>query len=128
MMQEEKRKFERIVKPIAVRYAEDTSLDAEKWDMTCTRNISAGGMCIVTSRYYSPEKILHFLLKIPLRPFEWQQVKGRVIGCINLTTSMEELIPNSYITRLEFLDLKEEQKNLINEYVRWFLKKFGGEK
>ena len=121
-MGEEKRKSVRIKKALTVRYCYGVDKADKKWDMTLIMDISEAGMCITTRQRFSLNDILTFLIKVPSMPLEWLEFTGRVV-------ESKESMVGTHLTRIEFMNLKEDQKKLIREYVTWFLtKKWGGEK
>ena len=120
-MGEERRKSVRIKKALTVRYSYGVDKADKKWDITTIKDISETGMCITTRQRFSLNDILTFLIKIPSRPLEWIEFTGRVMGS-------EESRVDRHLTRIEFMNLKEDEKELIREYVRWFLTKEGGGK
>ena len=127
-MVEEKRKSVRIKKIITVRYSYDINKDEKKWDMTVIRDISETGMCITTHKQFLPNDIITFLIKIPSRPLEWIEFTGRVVGSEKRMAIPGECVASLHITRIEFINLKEGHKELIREYITWFLTKGGGGK
>ncbi|PIP20341.1 MAG: hypothetical protein COX40_05245 [Candidatus Omnitrophica bacterium CG23_combo_of_CG06-09_8_20_14_all_40_11] len=128
-MEEERRKSVRIKKVLVVRYGYCIDKDEKKWDITAIRDISEMGMRITTHRQFSPNDIITFLIKIPTRPLEWIEFTGRVMGSEELKTIFGEDVAGTHITRVEFINLEEGQKELIREYITWFLiKKGGGQK
>ena len=127
-MGEERRKSVRIKKVLTVRYSYGIDKDGKKWDITAIRDISETGMCITTHKEFLPNDTVTFLIKIPSRPLEWIEFTGRVVGFEELRAISEESVAGSHITRVEFINLKEDQKELIREYIAWFLTKEGGGK
>jgi len=125
-MGEERRKSVRIKKGLTVRYSYGIDKDGKKWDITAIRDISETGMCITTHKQFLPNDIITFLIKIPSRPLEWIEFTGRVVGSEKRMTIFGESVASSHITRVEFINLKEDQKELIREYITWFLTKEGG--
>lgn len=123
---EERRKTVRIKKSLIALYSMEASGQKEKWDQTFIKNISEEGMMITTMKAFQQNATLHFLIKFPLQPFEWKEFRGKVIDSVALKTLHDDAVSNTYITRIEFLDLKEEQKELLRVYVAWFLSKEGG--
>jgi len=109
---EEKRRSIRIKKPVTVQYCRNPDVDEKKWDMTFVRDISQTGMCITLDTSFAPGKILDFRLKFPTAAQKWIDLKGRVVD-----SKM-----NGYITRIEFVDLKEEDKKLIGEFIAFYYK------
>ncbi len=120
---EEKRKSVRIKKALTVLYTLDSEAYNKKWDMTTIKDISDSGMCVTTGEQFSPEKILIFRMKIPSRPFEWLEIKGKVVASDELKTVSDKVVAGVHTVRIQFIDLEEEQKKLIQEYISWFLKK-----
>ena len=118
-MGEERRKSVRIKKVLTVRYCYGVDKADKKWDMTLIRDISETGMRITTRQRFSLNDILTFLIKVPSRPLEWVEFTGRVVE------SKESRVAR-HLTRIEFINFKEGQKELIREYITWFLSKEGG--
>jgi len=125
-MGEEKRKSVRIKKIITVRYSYDADKGEKKWDITAIRDISETGMSVITHRQFPSNDIVTFLIKIPSRPLDWIEFTGRIVGSEGLKAISGDSIAGSHITRVEFINLKEDQKGLIREYITWFLTKEGG--
>ncbi len=125
-MGEERRKSVRIKKVLTVRYSYGVNKDEKKWDITAIRDISETGMSVSTHYKFSPNDIVTFLIKIPSRPLEWIEFTGRVVGSEGLKAISGEAVAGAHITRVEFINLKENQKELIREYITWFLTKEGG--
>ena len=125
-MGEERRKSVRIKKVLTVRYSYGVNKDEKKWDITAIRDISETGMSVSTHYKFSPNDIVTFLIKIPSRPLEWIEFTGRVVGTEDLKAISGETLTGAHITRVEFINLKEDQKELIREYITWFLTKEGG--
>lgn len=118
-MSEERRKSVRINKIINVRYSYTTSNGEKKWDMTSTSNISEAGMCITTIRKFSPNDIMAFFIKIPTRPLEWIDFTGRIVASEEAKTKRGEYLPGTYTTRMEFINIKEEQRELIRQFINF---------
>jgi len=117
----EKRNSVRIDKHFVVRYM--TDIRNKKWDETIAKNISEEGMQISTIKYFLSNEYISCLIKIPFRPFEWFELKSKVIECKKLRCKSKESIESTYITRVKFVNMKMELKNLIRMYIGWFLKK-----
>lgn len=120
-MGEERRKSVRIKKALTVRYCYGVDKADKKWDITTIKDFGDVGMCITTRQRFPLNYILTFLIKIPSRPLEWIEFTGRVV-------ESKESMVDRHLTRIEFINLKEGQKELIREYIRWFLSKEGGGK
>ena len=127
MAETERRKSVRIKKIITVRYSYGIG-DEKKWDMTVIRDISETGMCVTTHKQFFPEDTMAFLVKIPSRPLEWMEFIGRVVGSEKLANTPGMSFADTYLTRVEFVNLQDSQKESIREYIAWFLAKEGGGK
>jgi len=127
-MAEEKRKSVRIKKLITVRYSFGAGQGEKRWDITSVRDLSETGMCVTTQQVFACGDLINFLIKIPSRPLEWIELTGKVVGSVKSTALSGESLSASHITRVEFINLKNEQKELIREYITWFLSKEGGGK
>ncbi len=127
-MGEERRKSVRIKKLLTARYSYSLDKDEKKWDITTIKDISETGMCITTHKQFLPNDIITFLIKIPSRPLEWIEFTGRVVESEKRMAISGESVASSHITRIEFVNLKEGQKESIQEYIIWFLTKEGGGK
>jgi hypothetical protein len=119
-MSEERRKSIRIRKPISVQYSYEVN-NKKIWDMSLLKDLSDIGLCVGTNKCFSKDKIFFLRLKLPLRPFESLELDSRVVES-NKTQA------GNYITRFEFINPTEEQKELIREYVAWILIKERGGK
>ena len=115
---EDKRRTERIKKSLVVQYAYENDRGERVWDISIVRDISEGGMNITTLRDFPVQRVLTLLIKIPSRPFEQVELEGRVCGS-------EKYGSGTYLTHIEFINLKDEQRKIIQKYVDWFLKKRG---
>ena len=127
-MDAERRKSVRIKKFITVKYSYGDSKNGKKWDITSVRNISETGMCITTQEQFLPNDIVTFLVKIPSRPLDWIEFTGRVVASEKIMATSGQSIAALHLTRVEFINLQEDQKVLVREYVAWFLNKEEGEK
>ena len=128
-MGEERRKSVRIKKVITVRYSYGSDTGEKKWDMTVVKDLSETGMSVATNHKFSRNDIVAFLIKIPSRPLDWIELTGRVVACEGLKSVSVAPLTAAHTTRVEFINLKEEQKELIRQYVTWFLsKEWGGQK
>ncbi|MDD4938811.1 MAG: PilZ domain-containing protein [Candidatus Omnitrophica bacterium] len=118
-MVEERRKSVRIKKMLSVRYAYPDENGVKKWDITSVRDISETGMSITTEHGFSANDTLTFLVKIPSKPLDWEEFTGRVVCSESARPGSSPL----HITRVEFINLRDEQKQLVREYISWFLAK-----
>jgi len=121
-MEEERRKAVRIKKSLTAQYSKDKNF----WDTTFIRDISEFGMQITTTGQLPTDAILTVRVKFPSKPFEWTEINGKVVGSTEMKTGFKESVASTHITRIQFVDLKEEHKKLIHEYIEWFLSKKGG--
>lgn len=121
-MEKERRESVRIKKFLVALY----SRDKKTWDMTHIRDISDKGMQITTAGALTSGEILTFLIKIPFKPFEWIEINGKTVESSELKTVFDKPVANTHITRIEFVDLREDHKKLICEYIEWFLSRKGG--
>jgi hypothetical protein len=115
-MEHERRKTIRINKSLVARY----SLDGMIWDMSHVRDFSEGGLQITTNKRFAAGEILRLRTKIPLEPFVWQELCGRVIDSAALLTRFNNPMYDTCITRIE-LFTDDAQKTLLRNYVAWFL-------
>ncbi len=115
-MGEEKRKAQRINKSFMVQYCPEVAGGNKKWDMTTIKNISETGMCLTANKYFPLGSIMSFLIKIPFKPDEWIDFKGKVVSADQMP------LAGVYALRVEFVFLKEESRELLRQYVAWYLK------
>jgi c-di-GMP-binding flagellar brake protein YcgR len=114
-MDEERRRSIRIKKPLTVQYSH--MLDNKTvWDMSFIKDLSDTGMCISTNRTFPLNEIFFIRIKVPIKPFLALETEGKVVESKETKTS-------GFITRVEFINLKEEEKELIREYIAWILVK-----
>jgi len=125
-MEEEKRQTVRIKKALIAMYRFHNDVDKDSWDQTQIRDICEKGMLITTMKCFQPNDVLTFLVKLPMNPFQWIEFNGRVVESKDLKTVHDEAIVGTYITRVEFVGIKEEHKELMRVYIAWFLTKKGG--
>jgi hypothetical protein len=116
-MEEEKRKTYRIKKLLIAQY----SKDGISWDISHIRDFSETGMQITTSTSFTVGETLQFRSRIPLEPFAYLEFLGRVIDCVELKTRFDEPVSDMYITRIEFVNLQDNQRALLRKYIAWFL-------
>lgn len=121
-LSEEKRKAKRITKALFARYIPENERTTEKWDMVSIKNISETGICLPTSESFSSGQILTILMKIPLRPMEWLEFKGKVVGSERIIPDSPSSSVEMYLVRVEFLELKDELKGLLKQYIAMFKK------
>jgi len=124
---EEKRGSARIQKNLLIQFSFDAEGPGRKWDVSAIKDIGEKGVSFNAVNKFSLGSIVHMLIKIPLRPFEWFEVTGKIV---NIEESEVEIGHDlkTYIMRVSFLDLKDEQKALIHDYISWCLSRDGGAK
>jgi len=114
-MSEERRRAIRINPSIFIQYCLDLNNPSKKWDITSVKNLSETGVCIITGKPFEANCDIEIRFKLPSRPFEPVDVMGRVVE------SNASGFGNSYITRVEFKDLKDDIKQLFHDYIDWVL-------
>lgn len=107
-MEIERRMAPRIEKPLIAKYCLDSQ--SPSWDSTTIRNLSRTGVFLNTRRNFPKGETLKLLLKIPFKPFNWLEIKGKVIESAGDAT------------HIKFMDLDKEHEQLINEYVEWVIR------
>lgn len=120
---EERRRAVRIKKTLFVQYKDEAGI--EKWDMASMNDFSELGMFIITETPFSIDAVLNFRFKLPSNPFETLILRGRVVACEKraIAKDRHDAALAGHSTKIEFMDIKEEQKKSIREYVSWFLSK-----
>lgn len=125
---EEKRCSARVQKNLLIQFSFDAEGPGRKWDVSSVRDIGEKGVSFRGAGKYAIGSTVHMLIKIPLRPFEWFEVAGKLIDTEEPKVISAEDDKQSYLMRVQFLDLQDEQKNLIHDYVSWCVSKNGGAK
>ena len=114
-MKEERRRSIRVKKPLTVQY--NYTLDNKTiWDMSFIKDLSDTGMCITTNKIFPKDEIFFIRIKVPIKPHLALEIEGKVV-------ESKESKACGYITRVEFAGLKDDQKELIREYIAWVLVK-----
>ena len=119
-MEEERRKTSRIKKNLTVQYASSENITL-KWGFSLIKDISETGIAITTGRNFATEENLFIRLKLPSHPFKWIKLKGAVV-------ESKSYGAENWLTRVKFLQLSNEDKELIKDYIAWFLIKERGAK
>jgi hypothetical protein len=114
----EKRRSIRVSRPLFVQFGLGLG-SAIMWDESLVKDISETGICIRTSAPIEKDEICYLRFKVP-QTKETVAVSARAIG-----SSQSK---NTYFTRLEFINLDEEQQRLLREYIEWTLENERGEK
>jgi hypothetical protein len=110
---DEKRGSIRIGKPLAVQFGLQTD-GSISWDMSLIKDISESGICLRTGIPLEKGDICYLRFKMPTHPWNSLEITAKVVESAQVKMSI-------HTTRLEFLDLNEEQKQLLREYVAWAL-------
>jgi len=122
-MDKERRRYVRVRKPIVVQYKENSQ---SRWDMTLVKDISAGGMLITTDRAFPEGTVLNFRINLPSSPFQKFEVNGKVVSSKNMVARLSgEVLSSAFISRIQFFELNESQKQSLEFYIGSFLKQGG---
>lgn len=108
----ERRKYKRISKHFILTYynPEDPKV---RHNASQVKNISAGGMCLVTAQSFAPGTVLRIEMKTPYLS-NLTRLDGEVLE------SMERIKDVIYETRLQFSDLSEEAKFILQKVTDHF--------
>lgn len=110
----ERRKYPRITGRFIISYR--IMDEHNNVDITQTKNLSLGGMLLTTNRQFQPG--VRLILEIRL-PFDSNPMilTARVVESREIT---KDLI---YDTRLEFLSIDEQHREIIGQTISYYLKK-----
>ena len=111
-MDEERRKTIRIKIPLLIQYSKDNVT----WDISPVKDFSESGAKIITRFKFAAGDNLKLKIRIPLKPSECQEFCGKIIDCSESPTQ-------THVTRIEFVDLSDEQKSLMQNYINQFQNK-----
>ena len=121
----DKRKATRIYKNLIVSYGVQNHLGVvKKWDITTVRNFSKTGM-VFTAGYICDDTI-DFMIRLPSNPHEPLHIRGRVIESSTLKLANTESINGTFLTRVEFINLKDEHSKLLSDYIELLIKNDSG--
>ena len=111
---QERRKNPRISARFIVSYriVEET----DNIDVSQTKNVSLGGMLLTTNRAFQPGVNLALEIRLPFDPNPIMLI-GKVMESREI---IRDLI---YDTRLQFLAIDDNHKDMINKTVDYYLKK-----
>lgn len=84
-------------------------------DITRTRNLAEKGIFFTASNEFSPETILDIKISLPISG-ESIELEGRVISCEEIKKGF------IYGIRVEFINLNDKQREILREFVQFFLK------
>jgi len=110
----DRREFMRVSKTFIVSYR--VLQDIDNYDLSQTKNISAGGMLLTTNRLFRPGTVLAIDIRLPFL-IEPLNLKGRVV---NSKEVVKKLI---YDTHLELVDIDSDTREAISKTVVFNLKK-----
>ena len=110
----EKRKYTRITKSFILSYY-DLNDPLRRHDSSQLKNISVGGMCLVTAQLYTPGIRLAIELRTPFLS-EFIHLKGTVLD------SKEKIKGIIYETRLKFDELPPATQDILKKLIEHFEK------
>jgi hypothetical protein len=120
----ERRRAQRIAKHLVAQYL--VPGNQEHWDMTEIKNFSEVGLLVTTNQDLDLGAIIRFRIKLPINPFHWYDLDGKVITCEkNIPGPYPTTAISSYLVRIEIVNITQELKDVIHNYVAWFLSKGG---
>ncbi|MFH1360806.1 MAG: PilZ domain-containing protein [Candidatus Omnitrophota bacterium] len=108
---EERRKFLRLNINVDIKYAVLPSSDNHSGS---SRNISAGGICIITHEELLPGDRLKLDISLPDDPSMIQTI-GQVVWTKTFSIAGEG--KNRYDVGVEFIDISDEERGKIKKYV-----------
>ena len=126
-MFQERRRAPRIAKHLVAQYL--AAGTEERWNMTEVKNFSEVGLLITTDEDFRADTKLRFRIKLPINPFHWYELDGKVVTCDkNVTGAYPTSKVASFLVRIEILNASAELKSVIHDYVAWYLSKGGTDK
>jgi len=108
----ERRQDQRIRNNLIVSYYE-VSCPEVRYDASQLKNISLGGICLVTPRAFAPSTALSVEFQIPMES-DLTKVAGTVLE------SKEKLKGIIYETRVKFTGLSPEAKQILSKIIQHF--------
>lgn len=115
---EEKRKYQRIQKHFVLSYF-DASRPQEKFSGTQLKNISAGGLCLITEKDFPPGTVLSIEIKSTFFN-TLRQLQAEVLE------SQECVKGIIYNTRVQFKNILPEEQETIDACIKFFNNKENG--
>ncbi len=104
----EKRKYRRLSKPFVTRFQERL---ADNWDIVTLQNLSAGGAIFNYNKRLVPGSYLDLKIDFPR--------SDKAIECEAHVVRVEEpYFPPSFGIGIEFVDLDQTKKSLIDKFVK----------
>jgi len=111
---EDRRKYTRLKKNFILNYFE-LGTPTKKYEVSQLRNISLGGICLITPHAFPTGTMLGFCIKTPYL-IEMTCLEGQVLG------SHEKVKDIIYETRVEFKNLSPDATAALNAIIGHFLK------
>ena len=109
---QERRKYKRIKKNFILSYYETTN-PSKKFAASQLRNISLGGICLITPQPFYQGTVLGFNIKTPFL-IEMASLEGEVLQ------SHEKVKDIIYETRIRFRELSPEATEVIKNLIEHF--------
>ncbi len=110
----DRRRYIRIKKNFILTY-HDKACPQRKYEITQLKNLSLGGMCLVTTQAYEPNTKLCLDMKTPF-------IADKVSFSGTVLESHKKVTNILYETRLAFDALDQEQKFLLSRIIEIFQK------
>ena len=112
--QDERRQYQRITKHFILTYFDVADPDV-KYSASQLKNVSLGGVCLITAQSFPSATRLGIALKTPFLS-ELTHLEGTVLE------SHERIKNVIYETRLEFDEISPQSKEVIEELIKHFEK------
>jgi PilZ domain len=87
---QEKRGSKRVHKNLVVKYSISADSGPRKWDLSIVQDIGEKGVSFTVSQEIPSGTMIDMIIKIPLRPFEWFDFTGRLVGCEEFKEQKED--------------------------------------
>ncbi|MFA6217155.1 MAG: PilZ domain-containing protein [Candidatus Omnitrophota bacterium] len=107
-MENERRKDIRVKKTL---YVQCFNQERNIWDMVSIRDISESGICINSDYIFIKDTILTLRLKLAY------------VSPVPLEINSKVIESKKFITRVQFIDLNEQQRKTIKDYITLFANK-----
>lgn len=108
---EEKRQNTRVEKALVIQYAQSTA-EPLRWDSTTVKNISVDGILFSSHKLFAKKETLLLRFMVPTDPFNRLEASGEVL----------ESFVHGHETRIKFINLGEQQKKALSDYVAYLSK------
>jgi c-di-GMP-binding flagellar brake protein YcgR len=102
----ERRNVIRIKQNVSVAYTYDDKV----WLDSSLKDISEHGICIITENGASKDEPIIVQIKLPQRENRWVEIAGKVLDSKKVSVLV-------YQTRIQFLNLGDEQKKMLRIFV-----------